>query len=332
MPINDPDAQRKSTTPSSTTPWQSPGQTAGGSMAGWGVDQKQTIAQYNVWLNGLKANAIDNALLAAYGADYQAFAWWAHRTNQDPNDTFNMMATLFPGYEDVMSKAGGGGGSRSYGGGGGGVSKAQQFAAAEAAIRNQAATLGLPMDDASIKALARTVVNDNWSGDQLTDHLLLDPTKMNNEGSFATTASQIKTMAANQLVHINDDTAKGWARSILSGEMDITTVSTILMQQALGEFGWASDTLKAGATMRDVLSPTRDTIARELELNPDQIDMMDTKWRGMMQVANEDGTKRAATLTEAVRAARKDAKYANTAGAARTAAEAATLLRNVFEG
>ena len=30
----------------------------------------------------------------------------------------------------------------------------------------------MPMSDADIKAIARVVINDNWSGDQLTDYLL----------------------------------------------------------------------------------------------------------------------------------------------------------------
>ena len=284
---------------------------------------------YRDWLNGSMTDPAFSALRTAYGDEFVAFMWWGFRTESDPNVLNNRMATLFPGYLDVIPGAGNG---PSYGGGGGGMSKAQQIAAAEAEIRNQSQTLGLNFTDGDIKAIAQTVVKDSWSGAQLTDYLLADSTRATNPGSLRDMQAQIKAMGKAQLINVSDASSAEWAKRIMSGEMDIGTVGTILQAQATTEFSWASEQLVAGATMRDLLMPARDMIANELELAADTVDLMDTRWRDMAQQRNPDGTARAATLTEVQRAARKDSGWAKTNGAARLASQTAMMIRNVFEG
>lgn len=294
---------------------------------GFQVSDGISIGAYNSWLTATRADPRWAPLISAYGNRFLEFLWYASRTQMDESRFANSMNVSFPGWQKV-----GGGGSPGPAGGGSGSSLAERYASAEAAVRNQAATLGLPMDDAAIKALARKVVTDNWSGDQLMDHLLNDPNKITQAGSFTAMTDQVKKMASSQLVRISEETAKDWSRRILSGELELQTVGSILQQQAATEFGWASESLKAGITMSDMLAPARDTVAAELEMSSAQIDLMDPQFRKLVQVDNSDGTRRAATLTEAQRNARADSRYANTAGSARLSAQTATILRRVFEG
>lgn len=296
-----------------------------------------TPAEYRNWLFGMGQDPAFAALRSKYGDAFVAYQWYAFRLAPDDTKYLNDMAVKFPGYDTFLNSQGRGGGGGGGGGSGGGATLEQQFAAAEAAIRNKSETFGLQMGDGDIKAIARVVVTGNWSNDQLDDYLLGSAANPNTAaitqpGTLQSTAEQIKTMASNQLVTVSDATATEWSRRILSGELELATVNTILTQQARNEFGWATDALGSGATMRDILSPARDTVARELEMNPNDINLMDDKWRKMVQSVDDNGTARAATLTEVVRAARQDAQYARTAGAARMAAQTATILRGVFEG
>ena len=308
---------------SSDSPWSSFGDDyAGMTGSDWtnlfGGDKQGYIDSF------LGPNMLDptfKKLIAKYGPKFQKYAYEMWRDGKTP--TKNELEYLFPGAGKLL---GGGGG-----GGGGGGRRAQDL---EDIVRNEMATLGYTEADiaAQVKDIALRADAEDWSPEKLTQYLLRDPSRLTNAGSYTEMASRVKDMSLAQLVPIDDNQAQGWSRRILSGELDLMTVQNILATNAANEFGWAADALSQGATMRDILSPTVSTIARELEINTQDVNLMDTKWRSMVQTANTDGTMRAATMTEAVRAARKDERYASTSGGARNAAETATMLRAVFEG
>ena len=281
---------------------------------------------YFAWFSESMKNTTFARMRESWGAGFVAFSWYAYRTQMDDNAYFNGLTRRFG---DAASLGGGGGGSYG-GGGGGGVSQQQQYDNAYAAIKNQIKTIGLDFSDEQIHAIAKTAVDANWSGDMVTDYILEGKTLA--EGTYQSTIAGITGMAKQQLITMSDATAKEWAKKVLSGEMDVSAIQTIMQQQAMAEFGWASEALKGGASMRDILMPARDTIARELEMNPEDIDFMDGQWRKMAQTTGADGTVRGATMTEVIQQARKDKRFASTANAARGAAGVATLLRQVFEG
>lgn len=360
---DDPDAQRPSTpsSPSPSTPGPSrnqsspnPGPNDPDNQAPWsndvdsldyvgsdyypGYSPRQTTAdgshiglqEYKGWLANNRTKGWWQALEKQYGSQFVAFMWHGYVTGMDSAKLWNEVGVRFPGYENYINGGGGGGGG-GYGGGGG-VSRAEQIASAAAAIKDQAMTLGLDIDDGGILALAKRAVDENWSSAQLTDELLIDPTKLNKPGTYSQTIDYIKQLGKSQLINVSDDTAAQWAQRIVSNEMSIDTVRSVLAQQAQGEWGWATEGLKTGATMSDLLAPARDQIAAELELTPGSVDLMDERFRKMVQTTDAQGTARAATLTEVTQAARKDSQWANTAGAARRAASVATMIRKVFEG
>jgi uncharacterized protein (DUF2236 family) len=82
-----------------------------------------------------------------------------------------------------------------------------------------------------------------------------------------------------------------------------------------------------------MLAPTRDQIAKELELTPDAVDLMDPKWRSMVTTTDPKTNEvRAATLTEVVRSARRAPEWAKTNNSKSLAANTFMLIRNIFEG
>lgn len=237
--------------------------------------------------------------------------------------------------EAMKNYKGPGSGSRSYGGGGG-ASKAQQYAAAEAAIRNQAATLGYEtFGDAQIKALAKTAVDNSWSGDQLTDHLVNGATgdwgKLG-KGTLTAGVEAIKAQAAAQLIQISDVTARQWSKRLASGELDGDGLRSLIQAQATARYGWAADQIGKGITMADFLAPSRDRIAQVLEIPPEKIDLMDPQYMKMVTATDEKGQQRPASDTEIIRNARADGRWASTANARGTMSSAAVMLRNYVEG
>lgn len=324
---------------------QNTAQSRGGATIGSYVDaakypgllRGELTGAYITWLNNLARSSPDYwALIQAHGPTMQALLWRAYQDNQDPNLTLNEMTRQF-GTDVFKAVSGGsGGGGRGGGGGGGGGTAAptpEQIAAAAAAVKNRAGELGRPITDDEITFVATTIVRDGWNSAQLDDWLLGDPTKVTDPGLVTASVDQIRQMASNQLLTVSDATARGWAERINSGEMTTDAVQSIFQQQALGEFGWAAESIKAGINMKDMLAPARDQIAKELEVTPETVDLMDPKWRGMVTTTDpQSGAVRAATLTEVTRSARKAPEWAKTNSSKQLAANTFMLVRNAFEG
>lgn len=277
------------------------------------------------------------AFYKTYGNDYLNL-WVDYLVNgaDDPSYLQNkMMARGMTAVDAMKNLDKSGSGPRSYGGGGG-ASKAQQYAAAEAAIRNQAATLGYEtFGDAQIKALAKTAVDNSWSGDQLTDHLVNGATSdwgKLGKGTLTAGVEAIKAQAAAQLIQISDVTARQWSKRLASGELDGDGLRSLIQAQATARYGWAADQIGKGITMADFLAPSRDRIAQVLEIPPEKVDLMDPQFMKMVTATDDKGAQRPATDTEIIRNARSDARWASTSNARSTLSSAAVMLRNYVEG
>lgn len=250
---------------------------------------------------------------------------WIYR--EDTNKIFDKFML-----KGITLDDGGGGGGRGGGGGGGGAAanKDQQYAQAAAAIKNRAGTLGIGLDQDAIVSLAKVVVDNNWSDDMLDDYLIPGA---DNAGMISYGIEEIKKMAADQLLNVSDATAKEWSQKIASGEMTAEAVKSILQTQATAKYGWAASQITQGVSVRDMMLPSRDILARELEMSPDEIDLMDGSWLGMLQQRDDKTNEvRVATDSEIIMRARQDSRWSKTQAAGAAAASAATMIRDYFGG
>jgi hypothetical protein len=292
-----------------------------------GFQQGDTLADYDEWWNTNKTWVSEFMYLNPERAgEVKGLLWQFRFADGETVTNAFMQRGLTLGQEDD------GGGGRGSGGGGGGANIAQQYVTAEAAVRNRAGLLGLTFDDAAISSIARAVVDGNWSADQLDDYLVPAARNTNQAGFITATVNKVSQLAAQQLLNVSDATAREWAVKIASGEMDFEGVQSLLQAQASQRFGWAADRIAQGISVRDLLLPTRDRIAAELEMNPEDIDLMDDRWMGMVQTVGADGVTRAATDSEAIMRARKLPEFAQTQKAGDMMATYALTLRDYFGG
>jgi hypothetical protein len=103
-----------------------------------------------------------------------------------------------------------------------------------------------------------------------------------------------------------------------------------MKQQAKSRFGWLASQIDQGVTPDDYFAPTRDVIARTLEVSPESIDLMDPKWLGLVEVKDDNGQTRGATLNEALLAARRQSQWSDTQNAQEMSASAAGLVKRMF--
>lgn len=293
-----------------------------------GFQQGDTLAGYDDWWETNQDWVSDLMYLNPERAGEVKGLLWQYRLADGAQLTnLFMQRGLNLGMDDT-----GGGGGRGGGGGGGGATAAQQYASAEAAVRNRAGLLGIAFDDAAIKSIARAVVDGNWSSDQLDDYLVPAARDTNNAGLITSGVRQIQQLASQQLLKVSDATAREWASRIASGEMDMNGVTSLLQAQAVQRYGWAASQISQGIGVRDLLLPTRDRIADELEMDPESIDLLDEKWLGMVQSVDDNGVTRAATDSEAIMRARQQPEWARTRKAGDMVASMALSLRDYFGG
>lgn len=321
-----------------------PGDSGSGTVPGTGTPYNQltrpglradeSIYDYDNWFKTNPAAGLANNLmyrLPEYANTIREIAW-TYRGTDNPDVIWNQLAIA--GVLDAYDAKFGGGGSEFRGGGGGGPSKAQQYAQAEAAIRNQVKAMGIAFNDESIKSLAKVVVDNNWSNDMVTDYVVAGAGDWSTvqAGQLTAMVDSVQQKAAANLITISPETARDYARRVASGELTEDGINAILLNQAKTAFSWLTPQLDAGLSVRDVLMPSRDVIARELELPAETINLMDSKWQSMLVTKEANGAMRAATNDELIANARKTPEWQATKGARDLTTAAMMRLRSIFMG
>ena len=200
-----------------------------------------------------------------------------------------------------------------------------------ATVQNRARSLGLPLSGGQIAGIAATATQNGWTDAQTIDHLVQNVNWNTIEGGDLTAQrDNVKAIAGDYLVNVSDQTAQNYAARIASGELTAAGVQSIMLKQAKARFGWMASELDQGATVKDFFMPIRDTIARELEMATEDIDLMDSKWLSLMEKTGEDGKPRAATLNEAMLGARRKPEWAKTNKAQEMTANVTGMFSNLF--
>lgn len=200
-----------------------------------------------------------------------------------------------------------------------------------AIVHDRARTLGLNLPANQINGIARMVIENGWTAEEYIDNLIGQVNWSTLEGGELTASrDRVQAIAGQYLIDVSTDTAQNYAARIAAGELTEDGVRSIMQQQAKGRFGWMSDQIDAGVTVSDYLAPVRDTIARELEMAPDEINLMDPQWLSLVETRDDKGQLRAATLNEAMLSARKKPQYAGTRGAQEMATSMMSQLGQIF--
>jgi hypothetical protein len=207
----------------------------------------------------------------------------------------------------------------------------RQVAQTAASIQNRAASFGLNFSAGQISNLAYLATKNGWNDDQRVDYLIGQVNWNTLQGGDLTAMrDDVKAIGSQYLVGVSEQTARNYAMRIASGEMSQDGVASIMRKQAKARFGYLSEEIDQGISVKDYFMPIRDTIARELGLNAEAVDMMDPKWLGMMEARGEDGKVRAATLNEAMLSARKRPEFTGTVKAQEMTTELTTAISRMF--
>jgi hypothetical protein len=151
------------------------------------------------------------------------------------------------------------------------------------------------------------------------------PTNQALGGDLLAYADQVRQHARDYYIPVSDDFVVQWAKNMYAGKADPQALDAYLAQQAkirfptmAAQIGDTSMSGGAGMSPRQLFSGLQNEVAKQLEVDPTTIDMMDPKWSKLIDYVDptdKSGTHRLMTYSEADQFARSQPEWQTTKGA-----------------
>lgn len=198
-------------------------------------------------------------------------------------------------------------------------------------ITSAATRFGIALDQATVQRLARDATTNNWTDQQITQQMLSGITSSSqlSEGTITGTRDAIIGSARNFLLPMSEQSATDIALRQLRGELDEAGIASMFKAQAKANFSFIGDLIDQGLTPMDYFTPGRERLAMELEMNPEDIDLMQSDWVDALTMV-ENGQRRGATYTEIARKARTRSEWAQTENAQGALQNAVSAVAGLF--
>lgn len=199
-------------------------------------------------------------------------------------------------------------------------------------MQNRARSLGIPMSASQIGAMATNATSNGWTDAQTIDQMLEQVNWATlKAGDLTAKRDDVRRIAGDYLVGVDENTARNYAEAMASGEMSPEGVRSAMATQAKARFGYLSSEIDQGMSVKQYFMPIANRIEQELELGSGSVDLMDSKWLSMIERKDETtGEMRAATLHEAEQLARRDPRWTNTKKAQESSTNMMQMISSVF--
>lgn len=200
------------------------------------------------------------------------------------------------------------------------ASALQEWDQRTVSLTNLVQQLGVPMDADGIKWVAGRVLREGWSDEQLNRYLgqLLRNAGGASPGSVTQTQAELKSLSRSYLANLSDKDAMEYAIRIHEGSTNREAIETMLRQESKNRFSWLAPQIDSGLSPMQLFASTRSAVARELEIDPETIDLNDVQWSQLTSpIPGDDGKLRSMNFAEAQLWARQRPqwRYTNNANA-----------------
>lgn len=202
-------------------------------------------------------------------------------------------------------------------------------------ITRMASQLGVTLDPGVADSFADSFYRYGWTPIQLQNSILTQfkYARGQTTASAAVTEMQLTQIASDYGVTLTDGDYRNWIISIDQGINTTDSFKTWAAQQSANLNPWAKSALDSGLTLKDITAPILNKVANELEINPNMINLTDSKWAKLMQVSRDkDGSFVMPSWSDVERTIRTDPQYGfdRTDNARQQAASAAQGLLKSF--
>lgn len=216
--------------------------------------------------------------------------------------------------------------------------EANQQRSGYAAQLNQAANrYGVQLNTAQLRWLTEVGLQRGW---QPNDPVMLSQfSRLVHTGRAKASGGERRTAARSAqqmarrdyMVPMTNKNAAIWGDRVARGHATMDDVRTALADKALKAYPQFSTGLKQGQTMYDLTDGYRATIAEELEIDPERIDLSEGRWSKVLGV-RDGATKKLRPMTnfEALQLARQDPRFWRTGKGKQMDASATNTVLSIF--
>lgn len=207
--------------------------------------------------------------------------------------------------------------------------EAQQAVSARSSeLLTLAQQLGVQVEPDRMRQIAEDSLRFGWTQSQIRSSVTAEFDYKGGESGLAGQSSrQVKEMAAQYLVPISDQMIEKWTEQMVAGTADEEGFRSYLVEQAKSMFPGMAAALDKGVTVAQYADPYKQIAARELELNPETIDLNDPRYRKMLDQVDSKGNRVSMSLSESAEYLRKLPEWQQTRGANE---KAAALTENIL--
>lgn len=151
-------------------------------------------------------------------------------------------------------------------------------------------------------------------------------------GAIQTAQRSASSIAKGQYyINLPKSDARRWGIAMALGQKTQEDYLSYIQGRAISKYSHLSAALSSGKTMEDLFSGHKQVLAEELELDPDSIDLSNSRWTKFIDhYDNELKKHRPYTLSEVRREARRDPRFWNTANGKSMSAGLGSYLLNTF--
>lgn len=157
-----------------------------------------------------------------------------------------------------------------------------------ALVKDAVVAMGGQMSEREMDRLSHNVLRFGWNDAQIRD-TIAGAVRTGAEGTYggdaAANAEQLRQVAHANGVQLSDGTLRNWLVRIAAGEK-MDGFEQYVRQMATDAYPQYADRLKAGQNLEDIVSPYKETMARVLEINPEQLDLFDPTLRKAFQATD----------------------------------------------
>jgi hypothetical protein len=178
-------------------------------------------------------------------------------------------------------------------------------------IARTAEQLGYQMKPEDIDFLAERAIYDGLTSDQIHS-LIVGHFTMTGGGDAGKAYSDVNTALGNWMVRVDEGTKQQWVTDMMMGRLDVQTLEAHLRNVNATQFPGMAAALQQNPnlTPQSYVSAIRPTIAKLLEINPNDIDFMDQKWKQLINYYDPNSkTYRALTDPEIEQRLKQDKTY-----------------------
>ncbi|TXH55383.1 MAG: hypothetical protein E6Q97_08915 [Desulfurellales bacterium] len=181
-------------------------------------------------------------------------------------------------------------------------------------LQRLATQLGVTVAEADLRHMADQALRFGWDSTTMRNTIIgysrnAGEAAVSPFGEIAVGAETIRRMASDYFLQVSDRQVMDMARQLAEGSLSTDGVRLWAQQSAGARWSHLQPLIDQGITMRDYFEPVRQSVARTLEMNPDDIDLTSDRWSELTDFVDDNGNRRSMTQSEAGRWARGQKEY-----------------------